>query len=256
MERIISSKRKREQGFTLVELAIVMIIIGLLITGILKGQEMIANAQVTSTVAQIKGIDAATSTFKDTYSALPGDMTNAATRLAGCTAAAGCAPAGANGNGRVDIDPGAVVAAGEGVAFFLQLAAADLITGVNPTPTTPAIDIGDEVPEASISGASFRVGFTAGNPTGAQGGLAATWRAGHYLAVGSIPTVAIGGGGAGLEGLSPTQAGRIDAKLDDGLPQSGFVRAGGVGTCVAGAPVQYDGTVSQADCDVFVRIQG
>jgi prepilin-type N-terminal cleavage/methylation domain-containing protein len=55
-----------QAGFTLVELAIVMIIIGLLIAGVLKGQELIANARVTSTVAQVKAIDAAISTFKDT----------------------------------------------------------------------------------------------------------------------------------------------------------------------------------------------
>ena len=68
-------KQTSQAGFTLVELAIVMIIIGLLIAGVLKGQELIGNARVTSTVAQIKAIDAATSTFKDTYAALPGDMT-------------------------------------------------------------------------------------------------------------------------------------------------------------------------------------
>ena len=65
-------KQTSQAGFTLVELAIVMIIIGLLIAGVLKGQELIGNARVTATVAQIKGIDAATSTFKDTYSDLPG----------------------------------------------------------------------------------------------------------------------------------------------------------------------------------------
>ena len=47
-----------------------MIIIGLLIAGVLKGQELIGNARVTSTVAQMKAIDAAISTFKDTYQAL------------------------------------------------------------------------------------------------------------------------------------------------------------------------------------------
>ena len=64
---------RAEGGFTLVELAIVMIIIGLLIAGVLKGQALIANAQVTATVAQIKSIEAATSTFRDTYASIPGD---------------------------------------------------------------------------------------------------------------------------------------------------------------------------------------
>ena len=48
-------KAKAQAGFTLVELAIGMIIIGLLIAGVLKGQALIANAQVTATVAQVKG---------------------------------------------------------------------------------------------------------------------------------------------------------------------------------------------------------
>ena len=63
----IQKHRRAQAGFTLVELAIVMIIIGLLIAGILKGQQLIGNAKVTSQVAQIKGIDAATSTFKDMW---------------------------------------------------------------------------------------------------------------------------------------------------------------------------------------------
>ena len=48
-----------QKGFTLVELAIVMTIIGLLIGGVLKGQELMENARVTSTVAQVKGYEGA-----------------------------------------------------------------------------------------------------------------------------------------------------------------------------------------------------
>ena len=70
---IPAQKNMRAQaGFTLVELAIVMIIIGLLIAGVLKGQALIGNAKVTAQVAQIKSIDAATSTFKDMYCLFPG----------------------------------------------------------------------------------------------------------------------------------------------------------------------------------------
>ncbi|HIL28602.1 MAG TPA: prepilin-type N-terminal cleavage/methylation domain-containing protein, partial [Micavibrio sp.] len=93
MGKVDITADKKQAGFTLVELAVVMIIIGLLIGGVLKGQELIANAQIASTVAGIKGIDAATSTFNDTYNAFPGDMSNALTRLPNC--AAPCA----NGNG-------------------------------------------------------------------------------------------------------------------------------------------------------------
>ena len=82
--------KRQERGFTLVELAIVLIIIGLLIGGVLKGQELIGNAQITNVVTQVKSMDGAVSTFRETYGAFPGDMGNAETRIAGCTADPGC----------------------------------------------------------------------------------------------------------------------------------------------------------------------
>ena len=84
-----------------------MIIIGLLIAGVLKGQELIGNARVTSTVAQIKAIDAATSTFKDTYANLPGDLVTPTTRLPNCLAAP-CSNVG-NGDGKLANIPGTLL---------------------------------------------------------------------------------------------------------------------------------------------------
>ncbi len=64
----------QQKGFTLVELAIVLMIIGLLIGGILKGQELIQNARITSTIRQFKNSDAATLTFLDSHGAFLGDV--------------------------------------------------------------------------------------------------------------------------------------------------------------------------------------
>ena len=65
---------KRDQaGFTLVEIAIVMVIIGLLIGGVLKGQAMIENAKVKRVVKQADEIRAAVMTFYDKYGVYPGD---------------------------------------------------------------------------------------------------------------------------------------------------------------------------------------
>src|SRR5271170_4444563 len=101
-----------EGGFTLVELAIVMIIIGLLIAGVLKGQALIGNARVTATVAQTKAIEAATSTFRDTYASLPGDMLTPAPRLQNCLGAP-CTTAG-DGNGILNNTPNITPVGAEG----------------------------------------------------------------------------------------------------------------------------------------------
>ncbi|NJS13390.1 MAG: prepilin-type N-terminal cleavage/methylation domain-containing protein [Sphingopyxis sp.] len=89
-----------EDGFTLVEISIVMIIIGLLIGGTFGGMKLIENMQVNKTVQDLKAIESAALTFRDSYGRLPGDLANSATRLPSCTVAP-CATGG-NGDRRLD----------------------------------------------------------------------------------------------------------------------------------------------------------
>ena len=65
--------KTRQQGFTLVEIAIVLVIIGLLLGGILKGQEMITQAKIKNAISDFSGISAAYHGYNDRYRALPGD---------------------------------------------------------------------------------------------------------------------------------------------------------------------------------------
>lgn len=86
--------KTKQSGFTLVEIAIVLVIIGLLLGGILKGQEMITQAKIKNIVNDFNGITAAMNSYQDRYRALPGDENNAAT-----VARWGAAAFGGDGNG-------------------------------------------------------------------------------------------------------------------------------------------------------------
>jgi prepilin-type N-terminal cleavage/methylation domain-containing protein len=69
--------KQEQRGFTLVEIAIVLVIIGLLLGGILKGQEMITQAKIKNVIADMTGVSAAMYGYQDRYRALPGDDKNA-----------------------------------------------------------------------------------------------------------------------------------------------------------------------------------
>jgi prepilin-type N-terminal cleavage/methylation domain-containing protein len=71
---------RKAAGFTLVEIAIVLVIIGLLLGGILKGQEMIAQARIKNAINDFNGVTVAITSYQDRYRALPGDDQNATTR--------------------------------------------------------------------------------------------------------------------------------------------------------------------------------
>lgn len=244
---IVNLKQKRgEAGFTLVELAIVMIIIGLLIGGVLKGQELIKNAQVSATITQIEGFDGALSTFKDKYGAMPGDMLTPSTRLRNCTAAP-CSTAG-NANGRIEgsnaAQPiGAPALATEGLVAFPQLAAADLISGVSITGGT--VTFGSYLPDAKVGG-GYWIGYSTTADLGA--GMTAG-RIGHYLILTGTPAAVAA---ATATGITATQAAQIDRKLDDENAVSGDVLATGNNCQALGV---YNESSPASTCSMAIRIQ-
>lgn len=94
-------KIKSEKGFTLVELAIVLVIIGLILAGIIKGQELITNAKIKRAYNTQREIAAAVYTYFDRYQYYPGDDPQAATRFTPAL------PVPTNGNGNALIAAGA-----------------------------------------------------------------------------------------------------------------------------------------------------
>jgi prepilin-type N-terminal cleavage/methylation domain-containing protein len=93
--------KSQQSGFTLVEIAIVLVIIGLLLGGILKGQELINSAKVKSLANDFRTIPTYIYAYQDKFKSLPGDDGNIAGHLGG-TAAQATTPAGKQGNGVIE----------------------------------------------------------------------------------------------------------------------------------------------------------
>jgi prepilin-type N-terminal cleavage/methylation domain-containing protein len=90
-----SFSARLQSGFTLVEIAIVLLIVGLLLGGVLKGQELISSAKVSNLAQSVNGYQAAVLGFQDRYRFLPGDSSQAAARVG--SGAVNCATACDNG---------------------------------------------------------------------------------------------------------------------------------------------------------------
>ncbi|MGH8629897.1 MAG: prepilin-type N-terminal cleavage/methylation domain-containing protein [Burkholderiales bacterium] len=121
------------RGFTLVEIAIVLVIIGLLLGGILKSHELITGARVHRLISQQEGIRAAFFAFQDRFGALPGDYAQALATIAGVTQ-------NGNGSGRVE----SATVPNEAVLAWEHLSRAGLLTrtytygATESTATSPA----------------------------------------------------------------------------------------------------------------------
>lgn len=122
--RVREQKMRKQAGFTLIEIAIVLVIIGLLLGGILKGQELITGAKVRNLISQVDGVKAAFFGFQDRYRAYPGDYTQATMNIAGVAATGN-----GDGDGRVENAAATGMCCNESVLVWDHLSHAGFITG-------------------------------------------------------------------------------------------------------------------------------
>ncbi len=189
---------KKQAGFTLIELAIVLVIIGLLLGGVLKGQELINSAKVKNMATDFKNIQVYIYGYQDKYRALPGDDALAATHLTGGVKAT----TGTAGNGVIEGAYNSTTVTDESVLFWQHVRLAGLAAG--PTDTADA----NYFPH-NADGGRIGISSVAGN-----------------TAVDVLPTV---GGISGAfvicsEGVLGKFAKQLDTALDDGNTQTGSVR--------------------------------
>ena len=118
----------KQSGFTLVEIAIVLVIIGLLLGGVLKGQELINSAKVKNFATDFRNTPLLVYGYQDKFKALPGDDSSATAHVAGATLAT--TPAASQGNGAINGVWDSTTATDESVLFWQHVRLANLAAGV------------------------------------------------------------------------------------------------------------------------------
>lgn len=192
-------KLDNQSGFTLLEVAIVLLVIGLLISGVLKGQELIYSAQVKNLITDFARVPLLVHAYQDKYRRLPGDDPAADQHMGAAAATNG------NGNGQIDGNwsdaPAGGACASETCNFWLHVRLANLVGG------TTTLD------------ADYQPLNAAGAPIGiASTAPVAGWSGSFFVC------------SAGIQGHHAQQ---IDANLDDGVTNSGSIRV------IGGTPLAF-----------------
>ncbi len=212
------------RGFTLLELSIVLVIIGLIVGGISVGSRLIESSRVKSTASQLADLNASIYNFLDLYRQMPGDFRQASLMISGAL--------DGNGNGKVCVDhtnpcitPTTIdeVTAGqtnELMGVFNHLSQAELTEG-SFNGSQAATIIGRNVPKLKI-GERGILGYTDSNEN------AFIW----YLGIADTTTATIDG----VPAFTPKQAFELDNILDDGLPGFGSLREVGNNIAFAASP--------------------
>jgi prepilin-type N-terminal cleavage/methylation domain-containing protein len=107
------------RGFTLIELSIVLVIIGLIIGGVLTGQQIIQNARATNVINALQSYQAQFQTYTQNYGFMPGDDSGAAARFTSSSLSGNTSVGNGNGNG--------VIQVGEELLVWAHLRAAGLV---------------------------------------------------------------------------------------------------------------------------------
>lgn len=179
---------KRQSGFTLIELAIVLVIIGLLLGGVLKGQELINSAKVKNMAADFRNVQVYIYGYQDKYKALPGDDRNAPANLGNEDAFEG------NGNGRIDGVWSSTDDTAESYAFWQHVRLAGFAPG------STDMEVATYAPFNADNG---RIGIQSGQTPSIDG-----LRGVHVMCSGQV-----------LGKFSK----QLDVNLDDGNPTTGSV---------------------------------
>ena len=224
--------RTRKHGFTLIEMSIVLVVIGLIVGGILSGRSLISASEAQAQLTQIQKFQAAVSTFYGKYGFLPGDIKNPEASQFGF-AARGTLTGEGDGNGilqgisSTQTAYGMFQGAGETAMFWVDLGVAHLIDVAFSTASPTTMPGGwvyqgvggldNYFPHAKLGNGTYITVYS-------NNGV-------NYFNLGSYWGLEVGGGCDGClginspPGLTVAQANAIDAKIDDGLPQSGRVTA-------------------------------
>jgi prepilin-type N-terminal cleavage/methylation domain-containing protein len=187
--------KRQQSGFTLVEIAIVLVIIGLLLGGILKGQELINSAKVKNLANDFRVIPTYIYAYQDKYKALPGDDIQAATRL---PAPAAKATAGTQGNGVIEGAWTSQSAADESFMFWQHVRLANLASGPSNTADSTYL------PTNAVGGVMGISSATTGNVQ--VTGMTGTYQICSRGVLGSFVL-------------------QLDTQMDDGEPCTGSMRA-------------------------------